>query len=138
MLLSIALLLTWSSHSEQTLTNKANQQALQQTIETLTNQAKRQKALEGSTDAQRANKQAADIAGNEENLNQMYRVTASVFEEIAKENGGEFSNMSEQVSNAMKDPEKFFNSLSPKNRALIQNLVKDINNLQVPTNSPAN
>ena len=93
----------------------------------LTNSAQRNAAIKGDSQAEAADsKAAAAVGGSAANKDQIYGISADVFDKMATSSGGDSTKMQEQLAKAQSDPQAFFNSMTPEQKSAIESLAKQI------------
>ena len=106
--------------------DQASEDALKDTKKLLTTPAERAKAIKGNQQAEEANRKAESIGGSPQNTQQIYNISADVFDKMIRDSGGDSTKVQEQLLKAQGNPEAFFKNLSPEQRAAIEKLAKDI------------
>lgn len=106
--------------------DSASQIAVDQTQGLLKSSPDRQKYIDDHASAKTADDKAAEVAGSNENKAEMYNIASGITRELATSNGGDSRKMEDVLDQGMKDPEAFYNSLSPADRAQIDALSKKI------------
>ncbi len=96
-----------------------------QTQKVLTNPEARKKAIEETKGARDADQAALGVAGSQENLNNMYQVSSEILPIINKMADGDQAKMMQLLSEAQKNPEKFYNSLPENLRNQIRGIAKE-------------
>lgn len=119
--LILCLLLTpWSLWADDS--SEVNQKALEQTMDLLKNAEQRQKVIDKSDSAQRADKMANQVMGSEQGADELYDASSQIFRNLAESTGGDSKQMEAILSEAMKNPEGFLKSLSAQDQQLIKQL----------------
>lgn len=103
-----------------------SEKALQQTLQMLNDPQQRMKAVNQSPQAQKAHQQALDLAGNEENLGEIYNLSGQLLQNVAKDANGDPQKMREALQKAMRDPAAFAQSLTPAQKQQLKKLADDI------------
>jgi len=124
---AIFVLLTFSLQIfAQSQLSKDNQDALKKTQELLTNVQKRQKAIEESKDAQKADGTVNQLVNTQQQKDQVYGIASDVFRDLATGLNGDSQQMMELLQKAQQDPESFYKALSGNQKAAIKKLANDI------------
>lgn len=98
-------------------------EAVQSTQQTLRNEKARSQIIGESKAAQANDKKAAELAGSAENKEKLYDVSADI---MANFQGKSVEEMENIINQASKDPEGFLKSLTPQQRAKIQEISRQI------------
>lgn len=98
--------------------------ALQQTLELLSNPKSRSEAIKKDSNAAGVDNHVQAVAGSSENAEEMYRLAAEIFQEVVKKSGGDPQKMIEAMEKAKSDPAAFAASLSPAQRAKLTAIAK--------------
>lgn len=115
--------LSVNAHAE---LDKYDQEALQKTQEFLRSKSQREANLKTNKDAQPYVQKMNEMGMNAAQQDQTFNITADVFGELIKANNGDPAALQKMLLNAQKDPQGFFNSLSPEQKSKIQNLGKEM------------
>ncbi len=116
--------------------DKASSDALDQTLKLMTNEQERTKAISKSPEAARADANAKGAVGSQQNLNQVYEISAIVMADLVKKTNGDVAALNTLMLEAGKNPEKFFNSLSPESQEKIKQLSKKVEPVRQPSSPP--
>jgi len=119
--LSLSCLAPGVSHA----LDQYDDEALQETQKLLKSPGERQKFINGNADAQKADAEARKLGGSAENVEGMYAITGDVLQAWVQEDSDPAA-LQLKLQQALQDPEKFFNQLSPAQKAKIKKMSKDI------------
>jgi hypothetical protein len=102
-------------------------EALAKTQQLLTTPTSRDRAIREEGDkAHKADAFARDIAGSQANHEAMYQVSSQIFAEITQASDGDVDKMQEKLTQAMANPEGFFNGLSETNKKAVRELSEKV------------
>ena len=106
------------------------QESLQETQKILTNPMLRNKSVQdlntpASKDALNNAHKLGDATGQTEAL---FQLSSQVFEQMVKESNGDSAKLEKMMPEAQKNPEKFFNSWSPEQKAKVSEIANKIEN----------
>lgn len=102
--------------------DKSSQEALQKTQELLNNPTLREQNAASDPNAKKWNDQVQQMSGNTENREEIYKIAAEVFGDLTQNSGGDATKMMQIMEQAKTNPEAFYNSLTPAQKARIQKL----------------
>jgi hypothetical protein len=109
--------------------------SIQQTQQMMTDPQTRQQML-ASPEAKNADKQVGVVTkGNAQQKEQIYQLAAGLFPDLAKSGSGDPQKMTEIMMKAMENPEAFYNTWTPEQKANFQKLVREMQGGQF-TGSP--
>lgn len=108
-------------------------EAAKKTQEMMKDKEARKKFIKETKGAGQADSAAASVAGSEENLDEMYSISADLVSVIGEQAGGDPEKMKELLMKAQKDPAGFLKSLPPEQRKKISGLAKKIEQQKTPT-----
>lgn len=103
---------------------KFNSDALQETLKNYHEEDYRAQNMGRSSAGQLADAKVRGLMGNAENTKEMYRVAGEIFRQMASDSGGDIKKLMALVKQRNQDPITFYNSLTPEQKAMIQNLKK--------------
>ena len=106
--------------------DNASEEAVVKTQQLLKSNVDRQKYIDSDPKAKAADDKAAEVAGSKENKDEMYDISAGITRTLANRNGGDANKMQEELTKAATNPEAFYNSLSPEEKAQIHALAEKI------------
>lgn len=107
--------------------SKIDSDAIDKTVELLNNPSQRQQVIDNNDGAKKADQMARQLLGDGADLQQVYKAAGEIFRKLANENNGDLNKMLEKMAEGQKNPESFFNSLTPKERAMVQSLGQKAN-----------
>ena len=111
--------------------NKVDSEALENTIKMMQSPQGRQKAInENGSRAKKADQMAQDLMGSDANVQEIYKAAAEIFRKVASDSDGDMEKMMEIMGNAQKNPEDFYNSLTPDHKQMIKSLGEKAKELQ--------
>lgn len=110
--LALAIALGAGTAGAQAL-DAASTEALAATLRMLNDPASRAAAIGGDPRAAAADKQAQSVAGSPALTQEMYGLAAEIFNDLARNSGGDVGKMSETLQRAQTDPAGFAALLSP-------------------------
>lgn len=103
--------------------HKVDAEALEKTVQLLNSSAQRQEVIENSDQAKRSDDMVRKMmGGNEQNVDETYKVAAEIFRGLAKDNNGNLQDIMQAVGQAQQNPEGFYKTLSPEQQAMIKAL----------------
>ncbi len=127
--ISAVLSLSFSVLAEE-LSN-VDSQALEKTVQLLQSRSERQKVIDESEDAKKADKMVKDMmGGDQEGVKETYKAAAAIFRSMANAHNGDAEGMVEATSKAQQNPEQFMQNLSPEQKAMIKKLSERIEKVQ--------
>lgn len=101
----------------------ADQEATTKTQELLKSKDARQKTIEKSEDAKKANAHLQGLTGGDEKLSQeIYELSAEIMPTLVEKSGGDSKKMLE----LMKNPEAFANSWTPEQKEKLKRLAEKL------------
>lgn len=106
--------------------DNASKEALDKTSTTLRDPKERAKAVNENDKTKAADKQLQRVTGNPANTQKAYEISADIMETMVQQTGGDASKMQQMLEQAQKDPEGFYNKLTPEQRKQIQELAGKI------------
>jgi len=128
-LLFIIVFLGSSAYSG-SLDSKGEEASLRKTQQMLMDVTARQKFLYKDKDANTVDESAKNIVNNDpKKLEELYSISSSVFEVIAKKAGGDSHKMQELMAQFQKSPEAFLSSMTPEQRQRIKALARKISSV---------
>ena len=139
MKLKVALLLTLflqSALAKDKDLDSASQQGLQKTQKLLRSKSEREQYMEKHPEAKNADKKVDNLTANPKLKEQIYGVSSDVFANVVKETGGDSVKLQQLVEEAMKNPEAFYNKLSPEQKAQIRGIADQIEKESPPSPTP--
>lgn len=110
----------------------ASSQALDQTQNLLQSESQRDKAIQADPKAKAADDKALEVGGSAANQQKMYDISSDIFQSMVKQSGGDVEAQKAMMDKAASDPEGFYNSLTPEQKAQISALAN-----QIQTRNPA-
>ena len=99
-----------------------DQEALKKTMELLQNRMQREKVMKDDPEARQADETARQLLGDGADLEKFYKLSAQIFRNVAKENGGNVNEMMKQITKGKKDPHAFLNNMTDEQKAMIKEL----------------
>jgi hypothetical protein len=109
------------------------QKGLDQTVNLLKSPQDRQKAIEHSDAAKDVDNKTSALAGSKKNKDEIYGISANVFEKVVKESNGDPEKMQRLMNEATANPEAFFNKyFGDGDKAKVRELAT-----QIEKNNPA-
>lgn len=106
--------------------NKVDAEALEKTVELLNSRSQRQETIDKSADAQKTDEMVKKLVGDGADLDKIYKMSAEIFRDLAHQNKGDSAALIEQMQKAQQNPETFYNSLSPEQKKMIQEMSASI------------
>jgi hypothetical protein len=103
-------------------------QALLETQHILVDQKSRQNAIAQSAASHQADSQVRSIAGNPQNVQQMYQISSDVFGDIVKKSQGNPAQVEETVDDLKSNPQNLYQNISENSRLKIKELSEKISN----------
>jgi hypothetical protein len=88
----------------------------------LTDPGRRGEAIAGSPGGAAADAQGQALAGSPELSEEIYRLAATIFEEITRDSGGDIAKVSEALERGQRDPAGFAAMLSPGTQQRLREL----------------
>lgn len=110
---------SFKAHAE---LDKYNQDALNKTQEMLRNKSQRDAVIKNTPQAQEYIQKMNQMGMNGSQQDKTFDITADIFGTLVKDSNGDASAMQKLLLNAQKDPQAFYNSLSPEQKKMIQSL----------------
>ena len=98
----------------------AQDDALANTQQLLTTPALRDAAIAKSPGGQIADRQVQSLAGNQQNTDEMYKISSDIFAGMVAETGGDPVKMQALMDKAKNDPKWFAEHLNAKDRQSIE------------------
>ncbi len=123
LLLALAFL-ALSLHGEPL--DKSSTEALNDTLDILRDSTKRKDVIKGDPKAQAADSQVKSVAGDEQNTQRIYELSALIMQNLVQQTGGDVDKMMKIIQAAEKDPAAFANTWSPEQKKMLKELGKDI------------
>jgi TRAP-type C4-dicarboxylate transport system substrate-binding protein len=102
--------------------DSASQEALGQTKSLMNSAADRQKYMNDHSDAKAADKKIDDLTSDPNTKGEVYKTSSDIYDDLVKKTGGDVEKQKEILDEASKDPEAFFNGLSPAQQQQIRDL----------------
>jgi hypothetical protein len=100
----------------------ASQEAKDKTSELLRDPKQREQAVKENGKTKAADAQMKHVMGNEQNTQKAYEISADIMDKMVEQTGGDSSKMQEILEQAQKDPEGFYNKLTPEQKKQIEEL----------------
>ena len=113
-----------------------DQHALEQTQKSMLDQNTRQKYLNENPAAMNAHKNAEALAGSEANVQEMYKVSSQIMQQLMTESGGDADKVQQLLEQAKQNPAAFLESLNKSNQGLIRKLANDIESIKPSSAGP--
>jgi len=108
-----------------------DQKGLDSTINLLKSQKDRQKAVEANPSAKDVDNKVSALAGSNQNKEEIYGVSANVFERIVKEANGDPAKMQQMMNEASQNPEAFYNKyFGDGDKAKVREIANQVNKNQ--------
>lgn len=104
--------------------DKDQEAGLQQTRQMLENSQERQAVIDKDANMKKTDQQVRSLAG--ENTDDVYRLSSQIMERITHEANGDPTKLQQLMEKAQSNPEAFANSLSPDEKAKLQDLSKRV------------
>jgi hypothetical protein len=120
----LAILLSFPLIAEEL--DSASQEALSQTQALMKNQSERQKYVNAHPDAKAADKKIDDLTLDPILKEKFYDVSGDIFANMVKKTGGDAEKQKEMLNEAAKNPEAFYNQLTPDEQNQIRSLANQI------------
>lgn len=98
------------------------EEALQMTQQLLFDPKQRPAVINGSSQAQAADRALQSLAGDPQTAQQMYQLAADIFGSMGQQNGFDADKMEKVVEQGAKDPAGFANTLSPGQKDMLHKL----------------
>ncbi len=112
-LLVLALLLGSAMALDAQTPDPASQEALAATLRLLRDPALRGPAISGSPQAAGIDSQLQSLTGSPQLTQEVYELAAEIFNDLARNSGGDAGRMSRALEDARRDPAAFAAMLSP-------------------------
>lgn len=112
-LLVLALLLGSAMALDAQTLDPASQEALAATLRLLRDPALRGPAISGSPQAAGIDSQLQSLTGSPQLTQEVYELAAEIFNDLARNSGGDAGRMSQALEDARRDPAAFAAMLSP-------------------------
>ena len=109
---------------------KASQEALAKTKELLLNAQQRGEHIKNDKQAQKADDIVKNLGGTPEQQQDIYKLAATIFEKMIKENGGDATEVQRQL---LQKPETFAGSLNPDQMEKLRKIANDIQKNDIAT-----
>jgi hypothetical protein len=106
----------------------ASTSALADTQTMLQNPAQREKLIDNSQSAQTVDAQVKSLAGNQQNTDEMYKISGQVLEDLVKETGGDPVKMMQIMNQAQTNPDSLMDHLSKESKDSIHSVTTTIEN----------
>lgn len=117
-----AMLLTIATFAEDDKEIEHYKNAVKQTQELLQNKSQRDAAIQQSPEAKKAAEKVKALAGDAVTEEEYYKLASEIFGNYQNEEA-----MKKSISEGMRNPAEFLNSLTPEQRAKIQELSRKLN-----------
>lgn len=115
------LLLTQLGYSYE-VSNNIDKEAIAKTKAALLNPQERNKIIEKSPEAQKANNDFKSFLGSAENLENAYKLVSEILEKLAAESGGDPAVMKKRLEEAAKNPAAFASSWTSAQQEQLKNI----------------
>lgn len=116
--------------------DEADAKALEQTKAMLQDQKKIEAFAATNKDAAQAHQNVKTLLGNNPaDTADLYKMSADIFDKMAKDAGGDPAVMQQMLQEALKNPAAFANQLSPEQKAKISELAGKVE-ARKPTGAP--
>ena len=79
-----------------------------------------------TSQSREAHQRAKDLAGSEENLDQIYNLSGKIFQDLAKKANGDPKKMQELLDQALADTQGFASQFTPEQKQQLKNISIDI------------
>ena len=106
--------------------DQASTEALAATLRMLADPAARGAAIGANPGATAADKQVQSLGGSPALTQQLYELAGQIFEELARNSGGDVAKMTESLQRAQSDPAGFAAMLSPRTLDRLRELATKI------------
>ena len=116
--------------------DNASQAALTQTQQLMNSPEERQKYINDHPNAQKVDQNVSRLTGTPENQQAIYKLASQILATQASQANGDITQMKLNNAEAEKNPEAFFNSLSPEQQKAIRDLASQISSGSGATASP--
>ncbi len=113
-------------HSAADDLDSASTEALGKTQQLLRSQSERQQYIDKNAPAQSANKKVEDLTSNPKTQDDIYNLSSDIFGDMVKTTGGDTAKQTQMLNDAMKDPEGFYNKLTPEQKAQVRGIANTI------------
>lgn len=134
-LLLLTAVFAWSAAGQQL--DSASNEALEKTQTLLHSKSERQKYIDKNPAAKSADQKIDALTGDSSVKEDMYGASSDIFADLVKQTGGDVNKLNELLEKAMKDPESFYNHLSPAQQQQIRDIAGKIQKTN-PLASPRN
>ena len=112
--------------------DSASTEALEKTKKLMNSPEERQAYIKDHADAQAADKKVDALTSDPKLKNEMYGTAGDIYGDMVKKTGGDVDKQKKILEEAMKDPEAFFNGLTPDQQRQIRDIAGKMN----PFNDP--
>jgi hypothetical protein len=127
-------LISFSFHTLADELDAASSEALNKTKQLMNSPDERQAYIKDHADAQAADKKVNDVTGGDSKTkDQMYNTAGDIYDDMVKKTGGDSIKQKQFLDEANKDPEAFYNGLTPDQ----QNQIRDLAG-KMQQNNPMN
>lgn len=123
---AVTLLISTISLSTFAKSETDDQEALKRVQEILKDKTKREAVIQKSPDAQAYIQKMNEMGMTSAQQEKSFNIGSDIFTQLLKENNNDAAIVQKILLNAQKDPEAFYNSLSPANKRLIQGLSGEV------------
>ena len=106
--------------------DNASEEGLKKTQDLLRSKQQREEYIKKNPQAAEANQKAFDVGGDTKTQDQIYKISADVFSKVAKDSNGDPEKQKIMLDQALRNPETFFNNMTPEQRKQIEDLAKQI------------
>lgn len=103
-----------------------NDGAVQQTQDFLKDRKQVENLADKDANAKRANEVVNQAVGTGAEKDQLLKITSEIMGVLIKKHNGDVTAMQADLMNAMRDPKKFIESLSPEHRAQVRTLASEV------------
>lgn len=110
------------THAQDKKEQEYYENAIRETQNVLTDTTQREKAIQQSPEAQKADAQVKQLAGDQKTHEEYYKLASEIFGGYKDE-----ESMKSSISNGTRDPAQFYDSLTPEQKAKIKELSEKLN-----------
>ncbi len=117
--------------------DSASDEALQNTQKFLVNKEEREIFKGTDPSLKKIDKDLEKLVGDKGQKEEVYKATAKILEDLARETGGDPEKMLQIMEQAQKDPKAFYlKHLSKENKKAIRGIAEDIDKINVDSTKP--
>lgn len=113
--------------------DSASREALDKTESLMKTPAERQKYIDAHPDAKAADKKIDDLTGDPQTKEMMYKTSGDIFADMVQKTNGDPEKQKAILDEAAKNPEAFYNQLTPEQKDQVRDLATKIQQSTRPT-----